>query len=448
MDERLLWKISFSLHFWATEAIFGFWPVTLIHLADGLSSSPTATVKACAADSAPIFRVSMLVLPACRVAVFGFWVFLVLAANCCCGENGTVEVVGGLHVTIECKSENGKLKTRGGGELDQEGKFRVNLPSYDEIAEDGGEKLNEDCFAQLHSASGAPCAIQNHQKDSKVVLKSEANGKQVFGLNGNLKISPITCTSAFLWPYFKYPPLLKFPFCSPPPLPPQLLPPSRPVHTNPPPPQPEASPPPPPSPVYNYPPPPAVPVYNNPPPTEPKGSPRPQPPPVPQPQPLPPPPIYNPPPPSPAPVYNNPPSAQPKASPPPVPVHNKPAPTPSPVYIEPIPPATPSPGYGQILPPPSPVYKKPIPPPAVPVYTKPLPPPPTQKPKFTKPLLPPKPVIEKPLPPLASPHKSFPHIPKAPPIPQLPPIPTNPRRFFNKPTVGLKSPLPPSPSHA
>lgn len=47
----------------------------------------------------------MVVLPACRVAVFGFWVFLVLTANCCCGENGTVEVVGGAECA-DCVQHN------------------------------------------------------------------------------------------------------------------------------------------------------------------------------------------------------------------------------------------------------------------------------------------------------------------------------------------------------
>ena len=59
----------------------------------------------------------------------------------------------GLRVTIDCKLENGHLKTRGVGKLDEEGKFKVSI--YQKIVKDG--KLNEECYAQLHSASAAPC---------------------------------------------------------------------------------------------------------------------------------------------------------------------------------------------------------------------------------------------------------------------------------------------------
>lgn len=41
----------------------------------------------------------------CRVAVFGFWVFLVLAANSCYGDNETVEVVGSVECA-DCKQHN------------------------------------------------------------------------------------------------------------------------------------------------------------------------------------------------------------------------------------------------------------------------------------------------------------------------------------------------------
>ena len=72
----------------------------------------------------------------------------------------------GLRVTIDCKPENGHLKTRGVGKLDEEGKF--NLSIHCKILKDG--KLSEECYAQLHSASAAPCPAHNGLESSKVVL--------------------------------------------------------------------------------------------------------------------------------------------------------------------------------------------------------------------------------------------------------------------------------------
>ena len=111
----------------------------------------------------------------------------------------------GLRVTIDCKPENGHFKTRGVGELDEEGKFKVSV--HHKIVKDG--QLNEECYAQLHSASAAPCPTHNGLESSKVIFKSKANGKYTFEVAGKLKFSPVTCTSAFLWPHYKYPPLIK-----------------------------------------------------------------------------------------------------------------------------------------------------------------------------------------------------------------------------------------------
>ncbi|EEF33122.1 conserved hypothetical protein, partial [Ricinus communis] len=113
----------------------------------------------------------------------------------------------GLRITIDCKPENGEFKTRGVGELDEEGRFTVGLPSH--LVKKG--KLKEECYAQLHSASAAPCPTHSGLESSKIVLKSKNNGKHTFGLAGKLRFSSVTCTSAFLWPHFKYPPLPKFP---------------------------------------------------------------------------------------------------------------------------------------------------------------------------------------------------------------------------------------------
>ncbi|XP_050265382.1 proline-rich protein 4-like [Quercus robur] len=79
-----------------------------------------------------------------------------------------VYTIGGrwLRVTIDCKPENGHLKTREVGKLDEEGKFKVSI--HRKIVKDG--KLNEECYAQLHSASAAPCPAHNGLESSKVVL--------------------------------------------------------------------------------------------------------------------------------------------------------------------------------------------------------------------------------------------------------------------------------------
>ncbi|KAK7840149.1 proline-rich protein 4 [Quercus suber] len=74
-----------------------------------------------------------------------------------------------LRVTIDCKPENGHFKTRGVGKLDEEGKFKVSV--HRKIVKDG--KLNEECYAQLHSASAAPCPAHNGLESSKVVFKSK-----------------------------------------------------------------------------------------------------------------------------------------------------------------------------------------------------------------------------------------------------------------------------------
>ncbi|XP_039040831.1 proline-rich protein 4-like [Hibiscus syriacus] len=345
-----------------------------------------------------------------------------------CAENNfeTSKAFSGLRVNIDCKQENGKyFKTRGSGELDKHGNFKVLLPV--EMVKYG--ELKEECYAQLHSVSAEPCPAHDGMESVKIVLKSTSDEKHNFGLKGKLRFSPVTCASATFWPHLQFPPLPKW---NHPPLPtfpvPPLtgfhfhhhhpifptiykkpLPPSVPVSK------------PPPVPVYEKPLPPPVPIY--------------KPPPVPKyKKPLPPPvPVYKKPLPPPVPVYK-------KPHPPPFPVYKKPLPPPVPIYRKPHPP--PVPVYKKPLPPPIPIYK----PPPVPVYKKPLPPsvpvykPPT--PVYTKPLPPPVPVYKpKPLPPL----------PKIPPFPKksCPPLPKIPPKYFrHHPKFGKWPPLPPfSPHH-
>ncbi|XP_009590742.1 uncharacterized protein LOC107807629 [Nicotiana tabacum] len=320
----------------------------------------------------------------CGRVLVGFSVSLLLfAVTFCYADDKTIQVVGigecadckesniktshafsGLRVTIDCKVENGEIKTMGEGKLNKDGKFVVSLPQ--KMVKDG--KLKEDCYAQLHSASAAPCPAHNGIESSKVVvIKSKNDEKHTLKPAGNLKFSTALCTSAFLWPHYKYPPLPKLP-----PFPkihswkkkhfPKMYLPLPPIHKKPFPP------------IYKKPFPPSIPIYK----------PKPKPPvvkppsvPIYKPKSKPKPPVIKPPT---VPIYK----PKPKPFiPPPVPIYKpvKPLPPPVPIY-KPIPP----------------FYKKPCPPlfPKVPIHSK-LPPFPKIPPKyFHHPLFPPLPPIPHP----------------------------------------------------
>ncbi|XP_030487478.2 proline-rich protein 4 [Cannabis sativa] len=172
------------------------------------------------------------------LALLCFWVSLALVVSFCYGDDDkTVEVVGigecadcsqhnfdtklafsGLRVTIDCKTPGGHFKTRGSGELDEEGKFKVSLPK--DIL-DKESKLNEECYAQLHSSSYGPCPARDGLESSKILSQTikppstndnNDHNKHTFGLaKGKLKFSPITCASAFFWHHFHK----KHPLCAP-----------------------------------------------------------------------------------------------------------------------------------------------------------------------------------------------------------------------------------------
>ncbi|XVF00934.1 hypothetical protein REPUB_Repub04eG0045000 [Reevesia pubescens] len=233
-----------------------------------------------------------------------------------CAENNfeTIQAFSGLRVNIDCKPENGEFKTRGSGELDKEGNFKVSLP--EDLVKDG--KLKEECYAQLHSVSASPCPAHDGLESSKIVFKSVSDEKHNFGLKGKLRFSPVTCASAFFLPHFhhhplpklNHPPLHKHP----------SLPPLKSFHHHPP--------------IYKKPLPPPVPIYK---------------PPVPIYKP----PIYKKPLPPPVPIYKPPvhkPPVYEKPLPPPVPIY-KPKPLP-PIPHKPLPP----------LPKLPPFHKKPCPP--------------------------------------------------------------------------------------
>ncbi|XP_059296858.1 proline-rich protein 4 isoform X2 [Lycium ferocissimum] len=162
----------------------------------------------------------------CGRVLIGFYVSLILlfAVSFCYADDKTIQVVGigecadckesniktihafsGLRVTIDCKAGNGKFKTRGEGQLDKDGKFVVSLPK--EMVKDG--KLKEDCYAQLHSASAAPCPAHNGIEASKIVFTKSENNDEKHTLKpaGNLKFSTALCTSKFFFffHHFKHP---------------------------------------------------------------------------------------------------------------------------------------------------------------------------------------------------------------------------------------------------
>nr|KJB15737.1 hypothetical protein B456_002G193500 [Gossypium raimondii] len=185
----------------------------------------------------------MQILPFRGGALVCFIASLLFVASFCNADAKTVEVVGagecadcaennleisqafsGLRVSIDCKPENGKnFKTRGSGELDKQGNFKVFVP--EDLVENG--ELKEECYAQLHSVSAAPCPAHDGLESAKLVLKSRSDGKHEFGLKGKLRFSPLTCASAFFWPHFKFPPLPKW---NHPPLPKFPLPPFKGFH--------------------------------------------------------------------------------------------------------------------------------------------------------------------------------------------------------------------------
>ncbi|KAH6789416.1 hypothetical protein C2S51_004422 [Perilla frutescens var. frutescens] len=235
------------------------------------------------------------------------FLLLTTLSFCCQAKNSTVKVVGLIHCTHDCGIRNhssssnasnlgldvviickggksNETKTQGNGGVDEHGKFNVTL-SDPTSSIDG-------CYAKLKisnsssSSSSSPnCPIQaslNIVPSNEIVVMNNRPTTII-------EFSPITCQSAFFWPF----PNLTF-FASPPPPPPEYTPPPQPQ------PQPQvASPVQPPQPSYDDPPSPEI------------GAPSP--------------------PPTPPPTYQNLPS----------PTTSPQAPPPLPLYTEPSPPLLP-----------------------------------------------------------------------------------------------------------
>ncbi|KZV53352.1 proline-rich protein 4-like [Dorcoceras hygrometricum] len=357
------------------------------------------------------------------------------AAECADCKEYNVKTTGafsGLSVSVDCMLKSGETKRMGNSKLDKYGKFRISVSL----------QLHQDCYVQLHSAAAVPCAAHNGVESTKIVLKSETNGIQIFGPRENLQFSTALCASKPFWPLFKHPSFTfthpwKKSFTSWPPLPP-----FPPLHKHKPLFPPVVMPLPPPFPVYN----PPVPVY------------KPKPPVYKPPVPVykPPVPVYSPP----VPVYK----PKPPVYKPPVPVYKPPVPVyspPVPVYKPPVPVYKPNP---PVYEPPAPVYK-PNPPvyeppapvpvynPKPPVYEPPVPAykpkPPVYKPpvqvynpispvyKAPAPIYKPNPQVYKP-PAYKKPYH-HPLIPKLPPLPKL----KFPPKHFHHPKFGHFPPLPP-----
>ncbi|ONK71414.1 uncharacterized protein A4U43_C04F8300 [Asparagus officinalis] len=118
----------------------------------------------------------------------------------------------GLQVAIKCKTHNGDYKIKTSGKLDKNGDYKVQLPT--ELIGENGD-LKQECFAQLHSVSNAPCPDKNGLNPYKLILKSKEDGVHTFSTDAKLPFSSATCQSAFFWPPHKFPlfhkPLPKFP---------------------------------------------------------------------------------------------------------------------------------------------------------------------------------------------------------------------------------------------
>uniref|UniRef100_K7LNW2 Proline-rich protein n=1 Tax=Glycine max TaxID=3847 RepID=K7LNW2_SOYBN len=155
----------------------------------------------------------MQILTRRQGAFLCFWLsVLFVVVDFCYGDHSTVEVVGlgecadckekniqtsqafsGLRVTVDCKAASGNFERRGVGELDEYGNFKVSLP-HDTVKDD---KLIEECYAQLLSASAAPCPTHDGPLSHKIVIKSKTNNeKHTLGPAGKLKFSSQTCASA------------------------------------------------------------------------------------------------------------------------------------------------------------------------------------------------------------------------------------------------------------
>ncbi|KAI4993639.1 hypothetical protein ZWY2020_007952 [Hordeum vulgare] len=100
----------------------------------------------------------------------------------------------GLQVAVKCKNGRGEYESKAVGHVDKSGAFSVPLDA-DLVGDDG--ELKQDCFAQLHSASSAPCP---GQEPSKIVAaRPSHDGQTTFvAIAGEVHHPSAECASAFL----------------------------------------------------------------------------------------------------------------------------------------------------------------------------------------------------------------------------------------------------------
>jgi len=104
-------------------------------------------------------------------------------------------------VAVKCRNSKGEYESTAVGLVGKSGAFSVPLAA-DVVGEDG--ELKSECFAQLHSASSAPCP---GQEPSKIVAAPtgghDGTEKTFVALGGKVYRSSPECASAFLChPFF------------------------------------------------------------------------------------------------------------------------------------------------------------------------------------------------------------------------------------------------------
>uniref|UniRef100_A0A0D9VRU3 Proline-rich protein n=1 Tax=Leersia perrieri TaxID=77586 RepID=A0A0D9VRU3_9ORYZ len=104
----------------------------------------------------------------------------------------------GLQVAVKCKNSKGKYESMAVGKLNKSGAFSVPLAA-DLVGEDG--ELKQNCFAQLHSASNAPCPGQ--EPSMIVAAQPGHDGKKTFvAVAGKVHGPSAECASVFLCHHF------------------------------------------------------------------------------------------------------------------------------------------------------------------------------------------------------------------------------------------------------
>lgn len=116
----------------------------------------------------------------------------------------------GLHVAVKCKNADGVFETKAIGEVGKSGAFSVPLAA-DLLGEDGELKQEQDCFAQLYSASNQPCPGQEPSWIVRPTTTGDYGGskKNFVAVAGKMHYPSKECASAFLCdPFHKKPSIM------------------------------------------------------------------------------------------------------------------------------------------------------------------------------------------------------------------------------------------------